>query len=376
MQWSGGSAGSSATRGDSSGGTSSGSSSSGSGSGGSGGGSGGGGSDGGDIGGGDASDPSGNFGQGGRPRPLQPLPDLKSSFGTVTDTVIVDTGAGLQSVLGLQTDGVQRFGDPVPTVLASYPAGWRLAATGDANGDASGDFVWQDADRKIRVWLRDGDTFLAQNTLRDLGAREQVRACVDFDGDGVADVITRDDDTKEVKVLRMRNGLSTTEWVVPIPSLDWRPLPQTVDSGVLLRNDSTGELVRVGRDPLSGQLFSESVPAPDAASSIEGIGDVDGDGAPDLVCRNPGEDEISIWRLDRRMRLVGARALGIDGGTWKVEAVRDWDGNGCDDLLVSRGGGGKLVVLYLHKQDGIVKILKSRLIGDTGGARVVDVTRR
>lgn len=377
MQWSADSTGSSATRdgsGTSSGsgtGTTSGSSSSGSG-----GNPSGGGSDSGDVGGDDASDPSGTFGQGGRPRPLQPLPGLRSTFGTVTDTVIVDTGAGLQSVVGLQTDGVQRFGEPVATVLATYPAGWRLVATGDANGDASGDFVWQDNDRKIRVWLRDGSTFLAQNTLRDLGPREQVMACVDFDGDGIADVVTRDDDTRQVNVLRMRNGLSTTEWSVPIPSLDWRPLPQTLDTGMLLRNDATGEVVRVGRDPLSGDVFSEAVPSPDRDTSIEGVGDVDGDGAPDLVCRNPGEDEISLWRLDRRLRLIAARDLGIDGGAWKVEAVRDWDGNGCDDLLLSRGGGGRLVVLYLHKQDGIVKILKSRLIGNTGGARVVDVTRR
>lgn len=379
MSWSSGNAGSGATRDDSttipdSGGSGSGGSGTSGGGGDSGGGSGGGG--GGDLGGGDTSDPTGNFGQGGRPRPLQPLPDLKASFGKVTDTVIVDTGAGLQSVIGLQTDGVQRFGDPVPTVLATYPAGWKLAATGDANGDASGDFVWRDGDRKIRVWLRDGRTYLAQNTLRALEPREEVMACVDFDGDGVSDVVTRDADAKQVKVLRMRNGLATTEWSVSIPSLDWNPLPQSVDSGLLMRNASTGEVVHVTRDPLSGEIASASFPSPSRDTAIEGIGDVDGDGAPDMVCRNPADDEISLWRIDRRGKLIEARDLGIDGGAWKVEAVRDWDGNGCDDLLLSRGGSGKLVVLYLHKQDGIVKILKSRLIGSTGGARVVDVTKR
>ena len=375
MSWSGGSAGSGATRNDSttipdSGGSGTGGSGSGSS------GSGSGGTGGGDLGGGDTTDPTGNFGQGGRPRPLQPLPDLKASFGTVTDTVIVDTGAGLQSVIGLQTDGVQRFGDPVPTVLATYPAGWSLAATGDANGDASGDFVWQDSDRKIRVWLRDGRNFLAQNTLRALEPREQVMACVDFDGDGVADVVTRDADTKQVKVLRMRNGLSTTEWTVPLPSLDWSPLPQSVDSGLLLRSATTGAVAHITRDPVTGDIASEAFPSPDRDTAIEGIGDVDGDGSPDMVCRNPANDEITLWRIDRRGRLIEARDLGIDGGSWKVEAVRDWDGNGCDDLLLSRGGSGKLVVLYLHKEGGIVKILKSRLIGSTAGARVVDVTKR
>ncbi len=114
----------------------------------------------------------------------------------------------------------------------------------------------------------------------------------------------------------------------------------------------------------------------EARISVPAIGDVDGDGAPDMVCRNPGNDEISVWRMDRLGRLLDARDIGIDGASWKVEAVRDWDGNGCSDLLLSRGGSGKLVVLYMHFEGGIPKILKSRLIGNTGGARVIDVTRR
>ena len=56
--------------------------------------------------------------------------------------------------------------------------------------------------------------------------------------------------------------------------------------------------------------------------------------------------------------------------------MRDWDGNGCDDLLVSEGGRGRLIVLYMHYADGVMKVLKSRVIGDTSGARVVDVTPR
>jgi hypothetical protein len=201
-------------------------------------------------------------------------------------------------------------------------------------------------------------------------------ACVDFDGDGVADVVTRDDDTREMKVLRLRNGLSTTEWAVPLPSLDWSPLPQSLDSGVLIRNAATGEILHVTRDPFTGEFGRDPIASPAADTAVEGIGDVDGDGAPDMVCRNPGNDEISVWRMDRLGRLLDARDIGIDGASWKVEAVRDWDGNGCSDLLLSRGGSGKLVVLYMHFEGGIPKILKSRLIGNTGGARVIDVTRR
>jgi hypothetical protein len=372
MQWLTGNSGTPATR---DGSTTSGSGSTGTSGGASGSGSTSGGGDGGDLSGGSTGDPSGNFGQGGRPRPLQPLPALAAGFGAVTDTVIVDAG-GIRSVVGLQIDGMQERGEPEVRVLATYPDTWQLAATGDANGDASGDLIWQDADRKIAVWLRDGTNFTTKSTLRALAPAEQVVGSMDFDGDGVDDVVTRDSDTKQVHVLRMRNGASTTEYDVALPDLSWDVVPHGRESGLLLRQSSTGRVVQVQRDLLTGTIASSEFPSPDAATRIEGMGDVDGNGTTDMVCRNPDTDELTLWQLDRRNQVVAARDLGIDGGRWKVEAVRDWDGNGCDDLLLSRGGSGKLVVLYLHFEGGLVKILKSRLIGNTGGARVVDVTRR
>ena len=333
------------------------------------------GGDGGDLSGGGTGDPNGNFGQGGRPRPIKPLPALPASFGSVTDTVIVDAG-GVSSVIGLQIDGVQQIGGPEARVLTTYPNTWSLAATGDANGDASGDLIWQDSDRKIAVWLRDGTDFTAKNTLRALAPAESIVASMDFDGDGVEDVVTRDSDTKQVNVLRMRNGLPTTEYNISLPDLTWRVVPHGRESGILLRQDGTGRVVLVSRDLITGVISSSNFPSPEPGAVIEGMGDLDGNGTTDMVSRNPETDEITIWRLSRNNEVLSSRDLGIDGGRWRVEAVRDWDGNGCDDLLLSRGGSGKLVVLYMHFEGGIEKILKSRLIGNTGGARVVDVTRR
>ena len=380
MRWTDSSSGSTATRttdtnqGDA-GGTGSGTSGGSTGSGASGGGASGGGGSGGDLSDGDPGNPNGSFGQGGRPRPLQPLPALAAGFGNVTDTVIVDAGA-FQSVIGLQTDGVQRRGEPEMKVLASYPASWRLAATGDCNGDGSGDLIWQDDTRNIRVWLRDGTKYLAQNTLRPLAATESVVASVDFDGDGVQDVVTRDTTAKQVHVLRMRNGTPTTEWNIDLPSLDWNVLPQRLDIGLLMRHAPSGEVVKVTRNALSGAIEAASFPSPPPSAAIEGLGDIDGDGNPDMVTRDASSGELAVWRLDRRGNLIDARDTGLDGGRWRVEAMRDWDGNGCDDLLVSENGRGRLVVLSMHQQGGIVKILKSRVIGSTGGARVVDVTPR
>jgi len=373
MAWQSGNAGTSADRNDSTTNPDSGSGGgSGSGSGSTGGGSGGG-SD--PLGGGSTSDPSSNIGSGGRPRsPLQ-LPPLAASFGAVTDTVVVDAGIQ-QTVIGVQTDGVHEGTAPQVQVLATYPASWSLAGMGDVNGDASGDLIWRDGAGKIVTWLRDGTNYLAKNELRALNASESVAASLDFDGDGVQDIITRDADDHEVHVLRMRNGQIAGEFAFALPGAGWNVVPHAMVSGMLIRHAASGEVRRVEQNVLTGAIEQTVAPSPAPSAAIEGLGDIDGDGADDMITRDPSNDEISIWRMDRRGQLISARDMGIDGGRWKVEAVRDWDNNGSDDLLVTEGGSGRLIVLYMHFEDGVCKILKSRVIGSVGGARVVDVTQR
>lgn len=372
MAWQSGNTGTSADRNDSTTTPDSGSGGSGSGGGGSGSGSGGG-SD--PLAGGSTSDPSSNIGSGGRPRSPRQLPPLTASFGAVTDTVVVDAGIQ-QTVIGVQTDGVQEGSVPQVQVLATYPASWTLAGMGDVNGDASGDLIWRDGAGKIVTWLRDGTTYLAKNELRALNPSESVVASLDFDGDGVQDIITRDADDHEVHVLRMRNGQIAGEFAFALPGAGWSVVPHAMVSGMFIRNSVSGEVRRVEQNLLTGAIEQAAAPSPAASATIEGLGDIDGDGADDMVTRDPSNDAVSIWRMDRRGRLIDARELGIDGGRWRVEAVRDWDNNGKDDLLVTEGGSGRLIVLYMHFEDGVCKILKSRVIGSVGGARVVDVTQR
>ena len=373
MAWQSGNTGDSATRDDSTTNPDSGSGGSGGSGGSSGSGSSGENSD--PLAGGSTSDPSSNIGSGGRPRAPRQLPPLTASFGAVTDTVVVDAGIQ-QTVIGVQTDGVQEGSFPQVQVLATYPASWTLAGMGDVNGDASGDLIWRDGAGKIVTWLRDGTNYLAKNELRALTASESIVASLDFDGDGVQDIITRDADDNEVHVLRMRNGQIAGEFAFALPGAGWNVVPHAMISGMYIRHAASGEVRRVQQNLLSGDIEQTSAPSPAPTAVIEGLGDIDGNGTDDLVTRDPSNDEVSIWRMDGRGRLVDARELGIDGGRWKIEAVRDWDNNGSDDLLVTEGGSGRLIVLYMHFEDGVCKILKSRVIGSVGGARVVDVTQR
>lgn len=338
------------------------------------GGSGGGGDNGGSSG-GTGDNPTDSFGQGGKPRPITPLPALEAPFGTVASTLVFDGGMG-GVIMGLQTDGGSPRGRVIS--LATRPDGWRLAALGDVNGDGGGDFVWQDQARSIRAWTRDGSTFLTKETLRGLGPNEEVVACVDFDGDGVDDVITRDAVAKLVTAIRMREGKATgTEYTVNMPSAAWQVLPQRLAGGLLLRHPKSGAVKRATRDAISGEVRLADAPSPVAGEQIEAVGDFDGDGVDDLISRHPDSGDVRIWFQDKDGALVRSEVLCLDGEQWDIVAANDWNGDGTSDLLLRTDGSRRLVVLYLeHRDDGVTHFLKNYRVGNLGNAELLGVLDR
>jgi hypothetical protein len=346
----------------------------GSGSGTTGGSSGGGGDNNGDLSGGGSANPNDSVGQGGRPRPITPLPPLMAPFGAVQSTLLFDTGIE-NTIMGLQTDGQTPRGRVV--TVASVPDGWQLAAVGDTNGDASSDLIWVDADRKIRVWSRDGITFPTKETLRALGTNESVVASMDFDGDGVDDIITRDPIGKVVTAIRMRDGKATgVEYHFSIPSSSWQVVTHKLVGGMLIRDAATGAVKRVTRDAVHGTITIADAPSPSRDEVIEGVGDLDGDGNDDMVCRNPDTGDVSIWRLDENGKLISMRVMCLNGLLWKIEGVHDWDGDGIEDLLLSHDHARRLIVMHVLFEDGQSTFGTNLRIGNMGTARLIDVADR
>ena len=333
-----------------------------------------GGGDNGDLSGGGSANPTDSVGQGGRPRPITPLPPLIAPFGQVQSTLLFETGIQ-NTIVGLQTDGQTPRGRVV--TVASVPDGWQLAAVADVNGDASGDLIWVDTDRKIRAWSRDGITYPAKETLRALDTNESVVAGTDFDGDGVDDIITRDPVGKVVKAIRMRDGKATgVEYTFTIPSSSWLVVPHKLAGGLLIRDAATGAVKRVTRDSVRGTITVADAPSPARDEAIEGIGDLDGDGNDDMVCRNPDTGDVSIWRLDEKGDLLAMRVMCLNGLLWKIEGVHDWDGDGIEDLLLSHDHARRLIVMHVLFEDGQSTFGSNLRIGNMGTARLIDVADR
>jgi hypothetical protein len=109
---------------------------------------------------------------------------------------------------------------------------------------------------------------------------------------------------------------------------------------------------------------------------IEGIGDLDGDGNDDMVCRNPDSGDVSIWRLDESGKLIAMRVMCINGLMWKIEGVHDWDGDGIEDLLLSHDHARRLIVMHVLFEDGQSTTGSNLRIGNMGKARLLNVADR
>jgi hypothetical protein len=190
----------------------------------------------------------------------------------------------------VETAGVALWPPAVPDTS------WKVVGSADLDQDGQVDLVWQNiADGRVAAWLMNGLTcreglLFSPGQVADTDWR--IRAVGDFSGDGKADLIWQHE-TQGLVAIWVMNGL------------------QLID----------------------GRLLSTS--ATDLTWQIVGGGDFDGDGYRDLVWQNRITDEISIWLMAGTT--VASTALippGLRHDTnFTVRAVGDIDGDGWPDLI-------------------------------------------
>ena len=189
---------------------------------------------------------------------------------------------------------------------------WRIAGTGDVDGDGHADLVWQNVvTGRLAVWLLDGRQVRATLPLsidRVTDLAWKICGVGDIDGDGMADLIWRHETTGELAAWHLRG--------TQVVGTNYMSVSRVADTNWV----------------------------------IAGAGDTNGDGMADLVWQHETTGDLAVWFLDN-LRVASTVRLSIErmaDVNWKIRGVGDADGDGRADLLWQNRSDGGLGVWFLN----------------------------
>jgi hypothetical protein len=224
-------------------------------------------------------------------------------------------------------------------------SGWRVAATGDFDGNGTPDLVWQDQTTgqvNVNYYGGAGGTTLTGWAMLNSGAGMsgwEVVAAADFDGNGVPDLVWQDQTTGQVNVnyyggsggasiigsAILNSGAGTSGWkVVAAADFDGNGTPDLVWQDQTTGQVNVNYYGGVGGANLTGWAMLNSG-AGTSGWKVVGAADFNGTGVPGLIWQNQttGQVNVNYYGGSRGAVLTGWAMLNSGAGTsgWKVVAA-------------------------------------------------------
>jgi hypothetical protein len=299
------------------------------------------------------------------------------------DLVVTNTSSNTVSVFrNTSTTGTidaGSFSAKVDFTTGTGPVG---IALGDIDGDGKPDLaVTNIGSNTISIFRNtstsgtiDASSF-ADKVDFPTGSSPYFVAINDFDIDGKPDLSVVNYGSNSVSVLRNTSTTGTidlssfagkvdfttgsTPYFVAVGDIDGDSKPDLVvtnnlgNSISVFRNTSTTGSITTGSFSSKVDFSAGSNP------TVAAIGDIDGDGKPEIVISNAGSNNVSVYRNTSTSGVInsGTLASKVDftsGSSPYVVAIEDIDGDSKPDLVVSNSGSNTVSVLRNTSASGSI----------------------
>jgi serralysin len=276
-----------------------------------------------------------------------------------SDILFRQSNGAIFDFLGKANGGMLNNGDNIYTVVDNA---WKIAGTGDFNGDGRDDILWRNDAGAIFNFLgkaNGGVQNNGDNSYLQLSPNLTVMGIGDFNGDNRDDILFRKADGT------ITNWLGTASGGFIDNSSN---LFTTVDNA--FKVVGVGDFNGDGRDDIlfrsaNGAIFNFLGTASggvinngdniytvvDNVWHVAGIGDFNGDGMDDILWRN---DSGAIFYF------LGTATGGVSNNgnasysamslAWEIAAIGDYNGDGRDDILWRNSNG--TIIDWLGNQNG------------------------
>jgi Tol biopolymer transport system component len=241
------------------------------------------------------------------------------AFTSRASNLVVGDYNGTQDVFGSALNN-----DAAATLL------WRNGTTGTAPSGTGENVVWQ---------LQD---FTLQNsyympTVADLNW--QIISTADFDRNGFADIVWRNQATGENALWQMNSsGYQTGYFITAVADVNWR-IMDTGDfnadgtADLVWRNQVTGQNAIWQMNGFNIQTTAFLTTVADVNWQIVSTADFDNDGKTDLLWRNQATGENAIWQMNGFATKSTFLITRVADTNWQVAGTADLNSDGIADLV-------------------------------------------
>jgi hypothetical protein len=227
--------------------------------------------------------------------------------------------------------------------LGSLSSSWTAAQTGDFAGNGKSDILWRNSNGDVGLWLSNAGTGFSGHDLGVVGNDWSIQGVGDFASNGKADILWRDTNG-DVGIWMANGGPGFTGFTgqdLGIVSSNWT-IQQVGDftgdgkADILWRNSTNGDVeVWLANSGAGFTGFTgHDLGVVSSGSTIQQVGDFNGDGKADILWRNTNGD-VGLWLSNAGAGFTGftGQDLGVVGGSWSIQNVGDYNGDGKADIL-------------------------------------------